>query len=97
MTDFARLILSPRSSEQMFGFRFKSATISVPVGFTHEQRAATVRAGEAAGFRMVSPRTASSCIVPHYEAIAKLMQLVGLLRYYLLFNKVISNPHLRQV
>eukprot|EP00240_Pyramimonas_obovata_P013108 CAMPEP_0118942566 /NCGR_PEP_ID=MMETSP1169-20130426/36426_1 /TAXON_ID=36882 /ORGANISM="Pyramimonas obovata, Strain CCMP722" /LENGTH=244 /DNA_ID=CAMNT_0006887603 /DNA_START=55 /DNA_END=786 /DNA_ORIENTATION=+ len=38
---------------KMFGFRFKSATVSVPVGFTHEQRAATVRAGEAAGFRMV--------------------------------------------
>eukprot|EP00976_Prorocentrum_cordatum_P091355 1188493-Prorocentrum_minimum.AAC.1 len=40
----------------MLGFKFKSATVSVPVGFTHEQRAATVRAGEAAGFRMVSAR-----------------------------------------
>eukprot|EP00241_Pyramimonas_parkeae_P005206 CAMPEP_0114227524 /NCGR_PEP_ID=MMETSP0058-20121206/1839_1 /TAXON_ID=36894 /ORGANISM="Pyramimonas parkeae, CCMP726" /LENGTH=369 /DNA_ID=CAMNT_0001338377 /DNA_START=384 /DNA_END=1493 /DNA_ORIENTATION=+ len=35
------------------GHKFTSATVSVPVEFTLEQRAATVRAGEAAGFRMV--------------------------------------------
>jgi len=35
----------------VMGRRFTSATVSVPVAFTHAQRAATVRAGEAAGFR----------------------------------------------
>jgi molecular chaperone DnaK (HSP70) len=35
------------------GFRFGSATISVPVAFAPAQRAATLRAGKAAGFRLV--------------------------------------------
>ncbi|KAK3273201.1 hypothetical protein CYMTET_18548 [Cymbomonas tetramitiformis] len=38
---------------QFFGFRYKSVTISVPVAFDNAQRSATVKAGEAAGFRMV--------------------------------------------
>ncbi len=35
------------------GFRFGSATISVPVGFSTRQRSATLAAGRAAGFRLV--------------------------------------------
>ena len=35
------------------GFRFGSATISVPVAFSTRQRAATLAAGRAAGFRLV--------------------------------------------
>eukprot|EP00854_Cymbomonas_tetramitiformis_P022182 gene22182-26745_t len=38
---------------KFFGFRYKSVTISVPVAFDNAQRSATVKAGEAAGFRMV--------------------------------------------
>lgn len=34
------------------GFRFAQATISVPVAFTRAQRAATLAAGKAAGFRL---------------------------------------------
>lgn len=40
-----------RAAWQVSGHKFTSATVSVPVEFTLEQRAATVRAGEAAGFR----------------------------------------------
>jgi len=35
------------------GFAFASATVSVPVGFSREARAETLRAGRAAGFRLV--------------------------------------------
>ena len=35
------------------GFSFASATVSVPVGFSREQKAATLNAGRAAGFRLV--------------------------------------------
>ena len=35
------------------GFSFASATVSVPVGFTRAQRAETLAAGRAAGFRLV--------------------------------------------
>ena len=35
------------------GFVFSSATVSVPVGFTRQQKAATLDAARAAGFRLV--------------------------------------------
>ena len=35
------------------GFVFSSATVSVPVGFTRQQKAATLEAARAAGFRLV--------------------------------------------
>lgn len=38
---------------RVFGFKFKSVTVSVPVSFTHEQRAATIRAASKAGFSFV--------------------------------------------
>lgn len=42
-----------RSWAQRLGFRFGTVTISVPVAFDDRQRAATARAGELAGFRLV--------------------------------------------
>jgi molecular chaperone DnaK (HSP70) len=38
---------------RILGFTFGSLTVSVPVGFSKAQRAATIRAGNRAGFRVV--------------------------------------------
>mmetsp|Transcript_29611 Transcript_29611/g.74483 ORF Transcript_29611/g.74483 Transcript_29611/m.74483 type:complete len:434 (+) Transcript_29611:190-1491(+) len=38
---------------RVFGFKFKSVTVSVPVSFSHDQKAATIRAANKAGFAFV--------------------------------------------